>query len=203
MTCIVGFVEGHTVWMGGDSAAVAGLDIYIRANQKVFRNGPMLFGVAGSPRLSQLLQYALTIPDHDPRVGFDKYLTTTFIDAVRECLKKYGCAEKEKEVEQAAGHSAWLVASEGQLRAVYADYQIGIPSEGFIAVGCGDQIARGALYATPHLKGRERAELALQAAERCSAGVRAPFHIECLRPVTPDSAVAATDTLVTGIHRPR
>lgn len=40
MTCIVGVVEGHTVWMGGDSAGVGGYALTVRADQKVFRNGP-------------------------------------------------------------------------------------------------------------------------------------------------------------------
>jgi hypothetical protein len=62
------------------------------------------------------------------------------------------------------------------------DYQVGLAADQFDAAGCGEQIARGALYATQDvpLLGHERVELALQAAERHSAGVRAPFHIMSL-----------------------
>jgi hypothetical protein len=55
-----------------------------------------------------------------------------------------------------------------------------IPADGFAAVGCGDQIAHGALFASSTLKGADRVRLALTAAERFSAGVRGPFHIESL-----------------------
>ena len=180
MTCIVGFVEGNNVWIGGDSATVGGYDLTVKDNPKVFRNGDMLIGVCGSPRVSQVLRYALNAPDHDPRIELDKYLATYWIDAVRSCLKDKGCAQNDKGEDAAAGWSAWLVGYKGQLRVVWSDYQVVTPADGYFAIGCGGPIARGALYAASHLPARERVELALQAAERCSAGVRGPFHIECL-----------------------
>jgi ATP-dependent protease HslVU (ClpYQ) peptidase subunit len=106
-------------------------------------------------------------------------MATTFIDAVRECLKSYGWASKANESEQGG---TFLVAYLGQLFQVASDYQVGRPLDGFAAVGCGDDIALGALFASAHLSGRDRAELALRAAERFSAGVRAPFCIETLQP---------------------
>lgn len=177
MTCIVGFVEGSTVWIGGDSAGVAYLDLSVRSDEKVFRNGPMVFGFTTSFRMGQLLRYALTVPDHDPRVGVEKWMATTFIDAVRECLKSHGYAKKQNEQEEGG---EFLVGYRGRLFRVCSDYQVGIPADGFDAVGCGGSIACGALFATPNMVGRERAELALMAAERLSAGVRGPFTILAL-----------------------
>lgn len=177
MTCIVGFVEGDTVWMGGDSAGVGGYSLTVRADGKVFRNGPMLFGFTSSFRMGQLLRYALTVPDHDPRVDVDKYLATTFVDAVRECLKTHGFARKEHETETGG---TFLVAYKGQLFCIEDDYQVGRPADGFYAVGCAHDVAKGALFASGHLTGRDRVAVALHAAERFSAGVRAPFHIEQL-----------------------
>jgi hypothetical protein len=177
VTCIVGFVEGNTVWMGGDSAGVAGLSLTVRGDQKVFRNGPMLFGFTTSFRMGQLLRYALKIPDHDPRIDTDTYMATTFVDAVRACLKSNGWASKKDECEQGG---TFLVGYRGRLFCIESDYQVGVPLDSFHAVGCGDDIARGALFATEHLTGRERVELALRAAERHSAGVRAPFYVESL-----------------------
>ena len=177
MTCIVGFVEGNSVWMGGDSAGVGGLDLTVRADQKVFRNGAMLFGFTSSFRMGQLLRYAFTVPDHDPRVDLDKYMATTFVDAVRECLKGRGWAETVNGQERGG---CFLVGYKGHLFYIGSDYQVGKPLDGYDAVGCGDQVAKGALFATTSMVGKERAEIALKAAERCSAGVRGPFHIECL-----------------------
>lgn len=177
MTCIVGFVEGNTVWMGGDSAGVGGYDMTIRADQKVFRNGPMLFGFTSSFRMGQLLRYALTVPDRHPNTDIDKYMVTTFIDAVRECLKGHGWAEKEKEQER-GGY--FLVGYEGRLFCIQDDYQVAASADDFDSVGCGSQIARGALFSNGHLKGGDRIANALSAAERFSAGVRGPFHVESM-----------------------
>lgn len=178
MTCIVGFVEGDTVWMGGDSAGVGGYSLIVRADQKVFRNGPMLFGFTTSFRMGQLLRYQLTVPDHDPRVDVEKYMVSTFITAVRECLKSHGWASKKDEREEGG---TFLAGYRGRLFRIDSDYQVGEARDGFDAVGCGDDIARGALFASAHLAGQERIELALRAAERHSAGVRGPFCIEALR----------------------
>jgi hypothetical protein len=180
VTCIVGFVEGDAVWIGGDSAGVGGYDLTIRADRKVFRNGPMLFGFTSSFRMGQLLRYRLVIPDHDPRVEVEQFMATTFIDAVRACLKEYGYAKKSHE-EESGG--TFLVGYRGRLFKVCDDYQVGVPLDGFDAVGCGGQVALGAIFASSHLSGRARAELALAAAERHSAGVRAPFHIEAIHGV--------------------
>lgn len=187
MTCIVGWVENGTVWMGADSAGVSGYDLTVRADQKVFKNGPMLFGFTTSFRMGQLLRYALVIPDHDPRVDDDKYLVTTFVNAVRECLKSNGWAVKKDEQEQGG---QFLVGYKGRIVCIESDYQVGINVDGFAACGCGDQIALGALYASNHLTGRTRIETALQAAERFSAGVRGPFHVLSMEPTQEPQAVA-------------
>lgn len=174
MTCIVGFVEGDSVWMGGDSAGVAGLDLTVRADAKVFRNGPMVFGFTTSFRMGQLLRYALAIPQRDSCVDVDRFMATTFINAVRECLNTHGWGTKDKGQEEGG---TFLVGYEGRLFSIGSDYQVGVPLDGYAACGCGDNIALGALYATPHLHGKKRVELSLAAAERHSAGVRAPFHV--------------------------
>lgn len=139
----------------------------------------MLFGFTTSFRMGQLLRYALKIPDHDPRVPDDTYMVTTFVNAVRDCLKAHGWAENEKGQEVGG---CFLVGYKGRLYEIESDYQVGIPLDNFAAIGCGDQIARGALFASAHLSGGDRILMALKAAERHSAGVRAPFVIEGLVP---------------------
>lgn len=177
MTCIVGFVEGDKVWIGGDSAGVAGWDLTVRADQKVFRNDDMLFGFTSSFRMGQLLRYALKVPIRDPKTDVYQYMVTTFVDAVRECLKSHGWAEKHSEQEKGG---TFLVGYAGLLFAVESDYQVAEAASGYAACGCGDSYALGALYATAHLSGKKRMEMALRAAESHSAGVRGPFCFEAL-----------------------
>lgn len=180
MTCIVGFVEGNTVWMGGDAAGTNNWlhqDLY--DTPKVFRTGDALIGSCGSARQADLLRHALTVPDHDPRLAIEKYMATVFMDAVRACFKAGGVCTTKDGVEESQGH--FLIGYKQRLFAIYEDFQVRAPKLPYAAVGCGDQIALGALFASDHVTGgRDRVELALRASERFSAGVRGPFHIEAL-----------------------
>ena len=188
MTCIAGLVDNGKVYMGGDSAAMDGYyNLAILAKPKVFRNGEFVFGVSGSGRLIWLLQYAFTPPVHHPDVPLDKYMATSFVDAVRECFKGAGVAEKKNEVE--SFESVFLVGYRGRLFTLQSDYWGVEETNNFASIGCGGQIALGAMYATPDLPPEQRIRKALEAAERFSAGVRGPFQIEVLgfEPTSPSA----------------
>lgn len=171
MTAIVGLVHDGTVHIGGDSAGVAGWSLTVRADAKVFTNGPYIMGFTTSFRMGQLLRYSLKAPEPDG--DLEAFMSTTFVDAVRTCLKEGGWAAKENDRE--AG-GAFLVGIHGRLFCVTDDYQVGENVDGYDAIGCGKEIAYGAFYATrPSVAPRKRLRLALEAAERFSAGVRGPF----------------------------
>ncbi len=180
MTCIVGVVDTDgTVVIGGDSAGVAGLDLTVRADQKVFRNGPYIMGFTESFRMGQLLRYAFVPPEEClPGRDLHRFMVTTFIDAVRQCLKDGGYATKDREQESGG---TFLVGCNGRLFTIHSDYQVAESKCDYMAVGCGDQAALGAMYATQGQPVKDRVLTALQAAEQFSAGVRGPFTIEELR----------------------
>lgn len=174
MTCIVGLEEKGKVWLGADSAGVAGYSLTVRADEKVFTDGPFVFGFTSSFRMGQLLRYSFVPPDHDPRVEIDRYMATTFIDAVRNCLKAGGVARNDMGVETAG---QFLVGYQGNLFFVDYDFQVGRSTETFNAVGCGQDLALGAMFASEGLKPQKRIEQALSAAAAFSAGVRGPFKV--------------------------
>lgn len=173
MTVIVGLVHKGTVYIGGDSAGVGGYDLCVRADPKVFVNGPYLFGFTSSFRMGQLIRYALTPPE--PHGDLYRFMVTDFVDAIRDCLKAGGFAKKNSEQEE-GGY--FLTGVHGRLFKVEEDYQVAEALDGYDATGCGESVALGALYAT---KGRmsptRRVETALRAAERFNAGVRGPFAV--------------------------
>lgn len=139
MTCIVGFVEGNTVWVGGDSAGTSwnfNQDLY--DTPKVFRVGSALIGSCGSARQGDLLRYSLEMPDHDPRKPLEKYMGTAFIDAVRKCFKDGGVCALEHGVENNQG--AFIVGYKGRIFTIYSDFQVRVPKLPYAAVGCGDQM---------------------------------------------------------------
>lgn len=187
MTCIVGFVEpSGRVVVGGDSAGVAGLDIRVRADEKVFRRGPFLLGFTTSFRMGQLLRYSLQVPDQGEESDYE-YLVTRFVDAVRKCLKDGGYATKTSD--QEAG-GTFLLGYRGRLYTVDSDYQVAAHHDPYTAVGCGADFALGALavlrpkkeFATDlgpvfDIPGEVPVKKALEVAEKFSAGVRGPFTI--------------------------
>lgn len=180
MTCVVGLVDNGKVWIGADSLSADGYSMTIRRDPKVFRNGQMLFGFTSSWRMGQLLRFSLAIPAPSKGQDVDAYMATTFVNAVRECLRTGGYARKKDEVESAG---TFLVGYEGRLMRVESDYQVGENVDPFDACGAGQDVALGAFYATAGLRRmtpRRRLLVALKAAQRFSAAVREPFLIKSL-----------------------
>jgi ATP-dependent protease HslVU (ClpYQ) peptidase subunit len=172
MTCIVGLVHDVDVYIGGDSAGVAGLSITIRADEKVFGNGPFIMGFTTSFRMGQLLRYKLAPPAQTVHQGDMEYMVTSFIDSCRQCFAGNGFGDKDASV---GGN--FLVGYKGKLYNIEGDYQVGIPKLNYDAVGCGSDLALGALFATEGLSPEERINAALAAASTFSAGVAPPFTI--------------------------
>lgn len=179
MTAIVGIAHDRSVYIGGDSGCSNGWHDSVRSDTKVFQNGPYLFGFTTSFRMGQLLHHALTPPE--PTGDLDRFMSTTFIDAIRECLKLGGWAEKTNEREKGG---QFLVGVAGRLFDIDSDYQVGEEAAGHAAIGSGYLVALGSLYATgeTRMSPRRRVQTALEAAERYTAGVRAPFTCLVLRP---------------------
>lgn len=175
MTCIVGItLPGRGVCIGGDSAGVAGLDLRIRRDEKVFVNGAFVFGCTSSFRMIQLLRYKLQLPKRYPDHDVMAFMTTTFIDAIRQTLKEGGFAGKSNEVES---DGTFLVGYADRLFSVHSDYQIAECADGFDACGCGEAYALGSLFATKttaHTT-HDRINMALESAAHFSAGVVGPF----------------------------
>lgn len=183
MTCIAGIVHKGSIWMGADSAGADDKSsLIVRADKKVFTNGPFLMGFTSSFRMGQLLAHAFCPPNPPKHDDPDlmKFMVVDFINSVRECLKAGGLAERKDEVESAG---TFLVGYGSRLFKVESDYQVGESVHGFDACGCGEDLALGSLFSTKTMTNpKKRLGLALTAAESFSAGVRSPFHILELSP---------------------
>lgn len=178
MTAIAAITDGNIIYMGGDSAGVAGISLSVRKDEKVFINGPFIMGFTTSFRMGSLLKYSFTPPEQG-RVGIERYMNTIFIDAVRQCLKDGGFA-KNHSGEESGG--TFVVGYKGKLFEIHGDFQVAIPYDNFTAVGCGEDLCKGSLFSTKNtdMDLRQRVKIALQSAERFSGGVRGPFVIKKL-----------------------
>jgi ATP-dependent protease HslVU (ClpYQ) peptidase subunit len=99
---------------------------------------------------------------------------------LRKCLREGGYAKKEHEVETGGN---FLVGFRGRLFEVQSDYQVAEPRSGIAAIGCGAQIAYGAMFVTGHLEPRMRLLQALRASEFHNAAVRRPFVVKKMETV--------------------
>jgi ATP-dependent protease HslVU (ClpYQ) peptidase subunit len=177
MTAIVGITDGTTVVIAGDSAGVGGDVTQPRLDAKVFTNGPYVIGFTTSFRMGQILRYAFKAPiPPDGEDGLHAFLCTSFINSVREGLKEGGWARKSDDQEEGG---SFLVGVRGRLFEIGPDYQVGELVDGYTAVGCGADIALGALHATDNagMSLEARALAALGAAAHFSTSVRAPFTV--------------------------
>lgn len=189
MTCIVAVTDGETVVIGGDSAGVGDKQLRIRADEKVFRNGPYGIGFTTSYRMGQILRYGADLPE--PPAGADtddleRFFVLEFVPAVREAFQEHGFAKTARfakndsvtEEGQAVG-GLFLVGFEGKIFEIREDFHLARPLDPFSAVGHGAQIALGALHALHGQAGlslREKATKALEAAAVYSSVVRGPCH---------------------------
>lgn len=176
-TCIVGIEQDGVVIIGGDSAGSDGYSKTIRADEKVFSTGHIIFGFCGSFRVGQLLRYSLAIPRlPEKKEELDRWMATDFIDSVRQTLVDGGAAFQKNKTE--AIPSQFLVGVNGRLYCVEEDYQIAKTVAGYQAIGSGADLAHGALHITQNLKNPKRRIIgALQAAADHTAFVAPPFHL--------------------------
>lgn len=177
MTCIAAISHNGTVFMGADSAGIAGLSLTIRKDPKIYKVGNFIFGFTDSFRMGQLLGYKFDPPKHYDDKTIEQYMHTDFIESLRVTLRDGGFS-RSNNGEESAG--TFLVGYKGRLFKVESDYQIGENVEPFDAVGCGAELAIGALFATKEMKPEQRLNIALEAAEAFSAGVRRPFWVDVL-----------------------
>jgi ATP-dependent protease HslVU (ClpYQ) peptidase subunit len=175
MTCIVGVKHKGKVYLGGDSAGVSeGMDVTVRNDKKVFRNGSFIMGFTSSFRMGQVLAYKMIPPDMKAGQDLMEYMVCDFVDAARDCMKAAGYTKISDNQEEGG---TFLVGFGARLFMIDCDFQVGESIDGIEAIGCGGPFALGSLYSTKGKDPKKRVVEALRAAENFSGGVRAPFTV--------------------------
>lgn len=176
MTCIVGLVHKGKIYIGGDSCGSDAWSWQTVNNPKVFKVQDFLIGCTSSFRMIDLLAYKLQVDRSHPDDSDDKFMRTTFIDAVRQCLKDGGFTETDDDGKPCGGN--FLVGYNGRLYEVQDDFSILNCPDWGCSVGSGEQAARGSLWTTRDIQNpTKRIQTALEAAEAVVPSVRGPFII--------------------------
>jgi hypothetical protein len=182
MSCVVGIVDKKSkkIFLGGDSAIIGGCSLDIRKSKKVFIKDDFIVGVCGSPRLLQLMEHGVeyklpgTIKSNKEVEGF---VVLEFVDKLRKCLRDHGALREEFEVETIDG--VILLGIKGCLFKIGWDLLAEQSAKDYNAIGCGDDYAKGCLFALRDKKyhPKFRINMALDAASEFSAAVAPPFHV--------------------------
>lgn len=178
MTCIVGLKHDGRVYIGGDSAAsdLDRLTINTRADEKVFTSNNIIFGFCSSFRIGQLIRYSFNPPEQLNSKSDIEYLVTDFVDGIRQVIHAGGSLHKENENEH--WDSQFIIGYKGNIYVVYNDFQVANPREPFVAVGSGEDLAMGAMFASQDDPDPvSRIQVALEAASTFNMAVRPPYII--------------------------
>jgi ATP-dependent protease HslVU (ClpYQ) peptidase subunit len=156
---------------GADSAGSAEYAIMTTRSRKIFKKRNLLFGVAGSWRHMQIIHHTFSPPEHPAACSDEAYITVHVLDALKQTLQERGVHDLSE--------CSILLGYRQQLYRVNHDYGVLI-SHSYDAIGSGDDVAKGALFATQHLPPVDRVTIALHAATEHTAFVRPPYVIEML-----------------------
>jgi ATP-dependent protease HslVU (ClpYQ) peptidase subunit len=174
MTCIVGLEENGRVYIGADSAAVAGFQVRASRTPKVFRKGEYTIAYTSSFRMGQILAHQVDYPLVPEGGASEEFMVTEFCESVRKALKESGYSSIENNVESGG---SFLVGVRGKLYHVDSDFQVNHYIDGIAADGCGREYALGAIRALSRVEPLKRMYKALEISSYFSGGVIAPFKV--------------------------
>lgn len=189
MTAIVALEHEGKVWMGCDSAAIAtgSYDLMLRhvSDPKIiaFPEHDLIIGCSGMNRLVSLIADKFTPPDDEETADQPKRVYASAVrDALRDLFESEGGIENDK---PSSVDGYCLIGYQGTVWEMDSQFALTKPADAFAAIGCGNAFALGAMYGLEYMRKVDETvtpeymiEVALEAAERFSAGVRGPFVIK-------------------------
>jgi ATP-dependent protease HslVU (ClpYQ) peptidase subunit len=153
LTTIIALEHGDSVTLAADSRAASGNDASQVKNPKIFANGNVIFGVAGSLRVANLLRH-IAVPRWPDREAdrllwdgdVDAWVTLELLPAVSGALHAFGEIKTDED-----GHSGveadMLVVAGGRIYEVAGDFSWNRNHLDQYAIGSGAPYALGALEA--------------------------------------------------------
>ena len=116
---------------------------------KVFKKENFIFGVCGSPRVSQLLRYKLTIPKRHIGQTLEDYIYTSFTDEVIKVLDQNNALQLKDGLRTFYG--SFLFGFENKLYTMWDNFQSLDDVRGYDSAGSGEYHAMASLYSTEGL----------------------------------------------------
>lgn len=177
MTCIVGIEHNGKVIMAADSLAANAYSKCVLAEQKIFKVGKFLIGCAGSGRAAQVIKYSLKVANKKSNQTELEYMCKNFAEAARKVIYEGGVIASKDEADLV--DSVILIGYMGKLYVMEGDFQILQIETSFAAIGSGENVALGAMYALQGapIEPKKKLSIAIQAASYFVPSVGGPIHI--------------------------
>lgn len=148
MTCIVGINTGKKIIIAGDRMGSDGFT-HGQYQSKVFKKDDFIFGICGSYRVMQLLQYKFNAPKRFMGQSINDYLFTSFTDSIIQLMRDNNCALKKDNLDSIPAN--FLVGYEGKLLLMEGNFQLLESKKGYDSCGSGSYHAIASLYSTDGL----------------------------------------------------
>ena len=160
MTTVLAVQGDGWAVLGADSRIVDGTRSYemARGFTKLVKNGKYILGAAGDLRAINIIHHSFDPPSAKSLVGaeLDKFMTSEFLPALRECFEDEGYGETTRRSDNATAYkqapaqheSELLVAVNGVIYEIGGDYSWTREQRSIYAVGSGSSYALGAAYAS-------------------------------------------------------
>lgn len=141
MSCIIAVKRNGVIVFGSDSLVSTSYNKYSCKNDKIFYKGKTIIGVAGSPRVGQLIQYELKdfkIKSNDQTEM--EYMVKIVAQSIKTVLEENNACDPEEFPFEV------LIGYNGKLYQMFNDFQIVELDYPYQAVGSGSDIAIGSLF---------------------------------------------------------
>ena len=152
--------------------------VYATGSQKVIRTGAYLIGVAGDVRAINILSHAFRPPRPIDGLHLDRFITRSFIPAVRQVFDSEGYMAGIRDKPEEHG-AEMIVIVHGVVYQIGGDWAWVRDEDGLYSIGSGGDYALGAMslgdYSTP-AKARQSVLRALAVAGRYDWATGAPYR---------------------------
>lgn len=177
MTALIGYADGKTTWIGGDSAAQnGGWARFSIRERKVWQSQDedMVIGCCGRWRVTQLLQHGLVLPVPNPSATPLDYLVLQVIPAIQQLLKAH---DETMKTEQSG--TGILIGYRGVVYALDSAFCINAIEPQVVSDGAGGDVAKGAFQAflDSGLDPEPAMLKALEIAGKFDLTVDAPYYV--------------------------
>jgi hypothetical protein len=156
MTLVLAVEHNGRVFMAADSIALADYFKVPRADSKIFANGELLIGFAGSYRYGQIIKFAslpqpseilpkISASGNLPKITAglsadweiaEKYMVTHVVPAIKSAIE-----DATGRVEDEASGGIAIIAFDRYMFYIDVDFHVGVYRDGFMAVGLAEKEA--------------------------------------------------------------